>query len=217
MSNRVVMVGGSLLSFVDGFSPQEQQDIMDSLALAQYSADKNVKPNSPLTDWFDLFCDSLLDVGWEVDEEVLSLGPKKEGVFFSLEEAVLAGLTHVEQASLYAALKHSIEALKLDEASQEMFESRNRKHLMSHYQFVPCEPRNEFGSYMFVSGMRVTTHFELDNIFFNNKKIKTDAALDVQTASGGFYLKTEAYDPYRETVLQKLSEIGDDFFRNLKH
>ena len=38
MSNRVVMVGGSLLSFVDGFSPQEQQDIMNSLALAQYSA-----------------------------------------------------------------------------------------------------------------------------------------------------------------------------------
>lgn len=217
MSNRVVMVGGSLLSFVDGFSPREQQDIMDSLALAQYSADKNVKPDSPLTDWFDFFCDSLLDVGWEVDEEVLSLGPKKEDVFFSLEEAVLEDLKNVKQASLRAALKHSIEMLRLDEASQEMFESRNRKHLMTHYQFVPCEPRNELGSYMFVSGMRVTTHFELDNIFFNNKKIKTDAALDVQTASGGFYLKTEDYDPYRETVLQKLSEIGDDFFRNLKH
>lgn len=216
MSNRVVMVGGSLLSFVDGFSPREQQDIMDSLALAQYSADKNVNPDSTLADWFDFFCESLFDVGWLFDAEGMSLVPR-EGVCFSLEEAALEGLKKVEQASLYAALKHSIEALKLDEASQEMFESRNRKHLMSHYQFVPCEPRNEFGSYMFVSGMRVTTRFELDNIFFNNKKIKTDAALDVQTASAGFYLKTEDYDPYRETVLQKLSEIGDDFFRNLKH
>ena len=216
MSNRVVMVGGSLLSFVDGFSAQEQQDIMDSLALAQYSADKNVKPNSPLTDWFDLFCDSLLDVGWEVDEDVLPHAPKA-GIFYSLEEAVLDDLKHVKQASLRAALKHSIEMLRLDKASQEIFESRNRKNSMAHYQFVPCEPRNELGSFIFISGMRVTTRLELDNIFFNNEKIQTDAALDVQTASGGFYLKTEDYDPYRETVLQKLSEIGDDFFRNLKH
>ena len=51
MSNRVVMVGGSLLSFVDGFSPQEQQDIMDSLALAQYSADKSLKNDKLLVDW----------------------------------------------------------------------------------------------------------------------------------------------------------------------
>lgn len=82
MSNRVVMVGGSLLSFVDGFSPQEQQDIMNSLALAQYSADKSLKNDKLLVDWFDLFTESLMAVGWEVDEDMRS-GWAETGIFIA--------------------------------------------------------------------------------------------------------------------------------------
>lgn len=63
MRGNIVMVGGSLLSFVDGFSLQERQDIMNSLALAQYSADKSLKNDKLLVDWFDLFTESLMAVG----------------------------------------------------------------------------------------------------------------------------------------------------------
>ncbi|MBS5838856.1 MULTISPECIES: hypothetical protein [Pseudomonas] len=215
MSSNIVMVGGSLLSFVDGFSFQERQDIMNSLALAQYSADKSLKNDKLLVDWFDLFTESLMAVGWEVDEDMRS-GWAETGIFYSLEEAVLDGLKHVNQASLRASLQHSIEMLKLDKVSQDIFESRNRNGAMAHYQFVPCEHRKALGSYMFVSGMKVKSRVNLDNIFFDGKKIKADDALDVQTACSGFYLKTENYNPHRDVVLQKMSEIGDDFFKNLK-
>ena len=189
MSSNIVMVGGSLLSFVDGFSFQERQDIMNSLALAQYSADKHLESDALLVDWFDLFSESLMAVGWEVDEDMRSEWPDT-GVFYSLEEAVLDGLKYVNQASLRAALQHSIEMLKLDKVSQDIFESRNRNGSMAHYQFVPCEHRKALGSYMFVSGMKVKSRVNLDNIFINGKKINTYYSLYVQTACSGFYLKT---------------------------
>ena len=217
MSSRSIIAGGSVVSFVDGIAAEDQSDIMNSIGYAQLMADRHCDRRKQLADWFEVFTDVLMDVGWEVDEEVMDADVPVQSAYDSLEEAALLNLQGLKQASLRKVVRDSIEALRLDSIAQEIFEGRSRSGRIAYYQFVPCESRKESGNYIYVSGLRVSSRFNVKNILFNGRTLRETDVLDTQLIWAGFYLKREHYDSHRANTVKELASVRENFFRKLKH
>ncbi|KQB55356.1 hypothetical protein AQS70_18875 [Pseudomonas endophytica] len=217
MSNRTLIAGNSLVSFAPGLEARDQEDIANSIALAELCADKRFNRFRQIKDWYEAFLDKLIDVGWEMDHELLDAEIPEKKVFFDLEEAVLHHLQGIKQASLRKVLKESIEALRLDSVAQNIFETRNREGTFAYYQFVPCETRHELGSYIYLTAMQVTTRLDVENILFEGRTIRKTDALDVGIGWSAFYLDRKDYDRFRDDVLSQLEDLRADFFRLLRH
>ena len=217
MSSRAIIAGGSVVSFVDSIADQDQSDILNSIGYAQLMADRYCDRVKQLADWFEVFTNVLMDVGWEVDEEIMDADVVVQGAYDSLEEAALLNLQGLKQASLKKGIRESIEALRLDSIAQQIFEGHSRSGNIAYYQFVPCEPRKELGNYIYVSGLRVTSRRNVKNILFNGRVLRETDVLDTQLIWAGFYLKREHYDSHRANTVKELASVRENFFRKLKH
>lgn len=216
MSSRALLAGSSVVAFVPGVEPQDQIDIMNSLALAQLSADKRFNRVHQVKGWFEAFVNTLVDVGWQPDDEMLEAEIPHKVVFSDLEEAALHNLQGVKQASLRTVIKASIEALRLNSVAQDIFERRSRSGAVAYYQFVPCESR-QAGNYIYVSGMQVTSRRDVKNILFDGRVIRKTDVLDVGLGWSAFYLVSKDYDRHRDDVLKQLAGLQENFFRLLSH
>ncbi|MFP3516043.1 hypothetical protein SB766_07570 [Pseudomonas sp. SIMBA_077] len=217
MSNRTIIAGNSLVSFAPGIEARDQEDIANSIALAELCANKQFNRLHQIQDWYEAFLDKLIEVGWEMDHELLDAEIPEKNVFFDLEEAALHHLQGIKQASLRKVLKASIEALRLDSVAQNIFETRNRAGKLAYYQFVPCETRHELGSYIFLTAMQVTTRLDVENILFEGRTVRKTDALDLGIGWSAFYLDRKDYDRFRDDVLSQLADLQADFFRLLRH
>lgn len=216
MSSRAIITGASVVSFVDGIAAQDQSDIMNSIGYAQLMADRYCDRVQQLADWFEVFTNVLMDVGWEEDEEILNADVVTQEVYDSLEEAALLNLQGLKQRALKKGIRESIEALRLDAIAQQIFEGHSRSGHIAYYQFVPCESRKESGNYIYVSGLRVTSRRNVKNILFNGRVLRETDILDTQLIWAGFYLKRERYDRHRANTLKQLANVREGFFRMLK-
>lgn len=217
MSSQAVMAGSSVVSFVPGVEPQDQIDIMNSLALAQLSADKRFNRAHQVKGWFGAFVNTLAKTGWIPDDEILDAEVPHKQVYSDLEEAALLNLQGIKQASLRKVVKASIESLRLDTVAQDLFETRSRNGAVAYYQFAPCESRQASGNYIYLSGMQVTTRRDVRNILFDGRTIRKTDVLDVGLGWSAFYLVRKDYDRYRDDVLKQLAGLQDNFFRLLSH
>lgn len=217
MSSQAVIAGSSVVSFVPGVEAQDQKDIINSLALAQLSADKRFNRVNQMQAWFEVFISKLVEIGWVPDEEMLGVEVPHKQVYFDLEEAALHNLQGIKQASLRKVVKASIESLRLDTVAQDIFETRSRSGAVAYYQFVPCESRQALGNYIYVSGMQVTSRRDVRNILFDGRIIRKTDVLDVGLGWSAFYLDRKDYDRYRDGVLKQLSGLQDSFFKLLSH
>ena len=217
MSNRAVIAGSSVVSFVPGVEAQDQTDIMNSIALAQLTADKRFHRVQQMQAWFEAFVNTLVEVGWAPDDEMLDATVPHKRVYDDLEEAALHNLQGIKHASLRRSVKASIEVLRLNTVAQDIFESRSRSGAVAYYQFVPCEFRQALGNYIYVSGMHITSRRDVKNILFDGRTIRKTDVLDVGLGWSAFYLVRKDYDRYRDDVLKQLAGLQDNFFRLLSH
>lgn len=213
MSSRAAVVGGSVVAFASGFTPQEQDDIMNSVCFAQLRAHEKIhRPTFPI-EWFYAFVDALYSMGWALDDELQPVSNSSENKRSSLEEETLKELSRVNSPGLVALVRRSVSALKLNAFADSILGKYAVCGKLSHFQFVPCERRGDEGSYLYVFILHLVSESNERPTFFGARR--GAQKLRVTTSRMGLYLQHAEYAQHRVAIADHLAELGADYITNL--
>ncbi|MGQ0698816.1 MAG: N-acetylmuramoyl-L-alanine amidase [Panacagrimonas sp.] len=109
---------GSLLSFVDGVSAQEKDDVLYSAQLAQRGASGAFDRFTQTQAWYGKYIEILGNLGWASEQFAFSLFNQGDGEF-RMDAAALAIITAIATQNQLGVLKASVDALsKLKEGDE---------------------------------------------------------------------------------------------------
>lgn len=213
MSSRAAVVGGSVVAFASGFTPQEQDDIMNSVRFAQLRAQEKVNPSTFPIEWFYAFVDALYSMGWALDDELQPVSNSSENKRSSLEEETLRELSRVNSPGLISVVKRSVSALKLNAFADSILGKYAASGKLSHFQFVPCERRGDKGSYLYVFMLHLVSESSARPTFFGARR--GAQKLRVTTSRMGLYLQHAEYAQHRVGIAEHLIDLGGDYITDL--
>ena len=101
---------GSLLSFVEGVSEQEKNDVLYSVQLAQRGASGSFDRFTQTQAWYGKYVEILQNLGWNADQWAFGHFDQAEGDF-RMDQAALAIITAIATQNQLAVLQQSVAAL----------------------------------------------------------------------------------------------------------
>jgi hypothetical protein len=101
---------GSLLSFVDGVSEQEKNDVLYSVQLAQRAASGTFDRFTQTQAWYGKYVEILENLGWAVEQFAFSRLDHAEGEF-RMDQAALAIIGAIATQNQLAVLQQGLDAL----------------------------------------------------------------------------------------------------------
>lgn len=135
-SQAAYVVGGSIISFVEGVDSQSTQDVVNSTLLAQLAADKKVDRYKQQMDWYNFYIDVISKLGWQRERpEFNPFHP--EGNPFSLEDVLTEIGGSLLNSEGEAILKKTIQTIKsLEQGNQNvrLFETSSHSQQNSNFQ-----------------------------------------------------------------------------------
>lgn len=127
------VVGSSIVSFSEGLSPQDREDIYLSNLYAQL-ATRSAYEDGLVGNWFDYYKNKLRFLGWDtarsVTPEQVGRGQMADSVSRQISDSV--GDRFSRPASLALA------ALKRNSTALETFEGTSLLHERGIFQMIPC-------------------------------------------------------------------------------
>lgn len=214
VTSRAAVVGASVVAFADGFTVQEQDDVLNSLSFAQAKASEAYNRLKQPVQWLNEFGMSLIHLDWVADAEVFNAVVPNKKYYLSLEQAALEHLTVLKSPALVSVITRALQAMRLDTFAKGLLESHSGSGQLSSVQYVPCERRGGKDSYMYVSFLHATA-ITRDKKPVHNAQQRV-WALDVLSGGIGFYLQHEAYAQHRERVLKHLEDRQVSSAQNIK-
>ena len=131
-------------SFSENVSNQAQEDVLNSMLLAQRAATKAFPDDSQVADWYTMYFDVLERIGWLVtNKDVNSLGEETHG--FELDKAIFSLLKDFLTGQQINILMKSLEALKSlgdDDKRLVAFERNTVNHNRGNFQLGLAEETN---------------------------------------------------------------------------
>ncbi len=214
MTSRAAVLGSSVVAFADGFTAQEQEDVLSSLSFSQAKASDTYDRFKQPEQWLNEFGMSLIHLDWVADTEVFNAVVPNKKYYLSLEQAALEHLTVLKSPALVSVITRALQAMRLDTFAKGLLESHSGSGQLSSVQYVPCERRGGKDSYMYVSFLHATA-ITRDKKPVHNAQQRV-WALDVLSGGIGFYLQHEAYAQHRERVLKHLEDSQVSSAQNIK-
>jgi hypothetical protein len=101
---------GSVLSFVDGVSEQEKNDVLYSVQLAQRGASGAYDRFTQTQSWYRQYIEILENLGWASEQLAFSRFDQSEGEF-RMDQAALAIITAIATQNQLAVLHEAVSAL----------------------------------------------------------------------------------------------------------
>jgi len=101
---------GSLLSFVDGVSAQDKDDILYSVQLAQRGASGGYDRFTQTQSWYQKYIEILENLGWAGEQFAFSHFAQSEGEF-RMDKEALAIISAIATQNQLAILQESVKAL----------------------------------------------------------------------------------------------------------
>ncbi len=113
LKNQAIVAGSDIVSFVKGVSLERRQDIVNSAFLAQLVANKKVQNRNNIFEWYDVYFDALINLGWVVQEKGFA-SYEKEAEGLEAHEAILSVASVLLGAAptALAIVKSTIDAMK---------------------------------------------------------------------------------------------------------
>ncbi|AMZ72839.1 MULTISPECIES: hypothetical protein [Pseudomonas] len=131
------VVGASLVSFGQGLSPQDREDICLSNLYAQL-ATRSAYQDGLVGSWFNYYRNTLRYLGWD-SARPLRPGQAGEG---SMAESVARQISQSFDERFARSATDSIGALKRHPNALEAFERASLQHDSAFFQVVPCLPKS---------------------------------------------------------------------------
>jgi hypothetical protein len=109
-AERAAVDVGSVLSFVEGVSAQEMQDVLYSVQIAQRGASGAFDRFTQTRAWYEKYLEVLENLGWTSEQFAFTSYDQREGEF-RMDQAALKIITAIASQNQLAVLNSSIEAL----------------------------------------------------------------------------------------------------------
>ena len=102
---------GSVLSFVDGLTAEEREDVLYSVQLAHRSATNDHDPFLESQSWYRRYVEILQMLGWTAEQHAFAAYDQSEGEL-RMDKAALALITAIATQNQLAVLTEAIRALE---------------------------------------------------------------------------------------------------------
>jgi hypothetical protein len=206
---------GSLVSFVDGVSPTEKDDVLYGIQLAQRGAsgefDRFTQPRA----WYGKYVEILENLGWAVDQFAFSTFDQAEGEF-RMDQAALAIVAAIATQNQLAVLEQSIKALsklKEDDGTIRLLDFHSSLEGSGNFQ-VGAVQRSENGALSMALG---AFHFRSADerrrfLFFRwgSQQVNFWTAAQRMTLNADFFARQ------REGVVARLQEDAARYISEIK-
>lgn len=135
---------GSVLSFVDGLSAQEKDDVLFSVQLAQRGASGRYDRFTETRAWYQKYLEILENLGWAVDQMAFTHHDQSEGEF-RMDKAALAVLAAIATQSQLTVLNEAITALgnlEDEDGSLRLFNFQSSQEGSGNFQLGAVQKAN---------------------------------------------------------------------------
>jgi hypothetical protein len=205
---------GSLVSFVGGVNPQERDDVLFSVQLAQRGASGAFDRFTQTQSWYGIYVEILETLGWTVEQLAFARYEKDQGELRmdkAALELIMAIATQNQLTILTQAVK-ALEALAEDDDTIELFDFHTTAKVSGNFQLGAVQKASNDALAMVLGAF----HFKATDarrrfLFFSWGA----QALDFWTAAQKMTLNTTLYARHRDSVQRKLGENADDYIAEL--
>jgi len=201
-----------LNTFSENISDQIQEDILNSLLLAQRAASKAFPENNQIYDWYHMYFDVLKRLGWLISQKDFTTYEEKSTAF-ELDKAILSLLQDLLTGQQIKILMQSLDLIKsLGENDRRLqaFANNTQGHQRKNFQLGLAEETN--GNIAVLgSGFILESEKKMSKILFVkfNKEL-----INMKFCFYKAELVSSQYENYRELVKQKLGNT-EEFITSL--
>lgn len=200
---------GSLTCFVEGVSPQNKSDVLNSTLLAQLAADKKYNRETDVMNWYKYYSEILSNVGWVVSgynwEE-----KKASSMSFTMDKAVLeiaaAALTGPEGAVVAATLS-ALKNLPEKDNRLVLFNHASSSDKAGNFQISTCVEENGTVAMRTMAFYYNSSTSNTDVLFFSYNSASTELTQSTQDQA----LNSDVYASVRSTIITKLGNNAKNF------
>lgn len=136
-TTRAAVVGASLVSFDQGLSPQDREDLCLSNLYAQL-ATRSAYQDGLVGSWFSYYRNTLRYLGWDSARPLMP-GQAGEG---SMAESISRQLSQSFDERFARPATESIGALERNPKALEAFERASLQRDSAFFQVIPCLPKS---------------------------------------------------------------------------
>ena len=206
---------GSLLSFVDGLTPLEREDVLYSVQLAHRTASQEFDRFSQTQSWYQRYIEVLQMLGWVAEQLAFTNYDQSEGEL-RMDKAALALITAIATQNQLAVLKQAVDALEKladDNNAIRMFDFHTSADIGGNFQ-IGAVQKGQNGALSMALG---SFYFRSQDarrkfLFFSWGKNE----VNFWTAAQKMTLNTTLYAGGRDSVKRKIEKTFDAFIAELK-
>jgi hypothetical protein len=214
--NQAAVVGSEIVSFATGVPAEWRQDLMNGALLAQLVAKQQVPETGRIFEWYDVYFDTLAQLGWAVQDRGFSIFVE-EGRDFSAHEAILkvaaAALGPATTAlSLVTTTLDSLKAMDADSPWLTLFSRESRTTSAARFQLSVAERAGDQATSFTLMSFGLEARQSMTQVLFF-KTVSGQATL--RHCSGRMSVDMGLLADVRQDLKDKLSAHTRDFIRRL--
>ena len=206
---------GSLLSFVDGLTAEERDDVLYSVQLAHRNATHEFDRFAQTQAWYQRYIEVLQLLGWVAENLAFTKYDQSEGEL-RMDKAALALITAIATQNQLAVLKEAVNALeKLAEGDDtiRLFDFHTSTDIGGNFQIGAVQKADQGAISMALGSFYFRSHDARRKfLFFGWGKNE----VNFWTAAQKMTLNTTLYAKGRDAVKQKLEKTFPSFIAELK-
>jgi len=206
---------GSLLSFVEGATEEDKNDVLYSVQLAQRAASGTLDRFTETQFWYQKYTEVLQALGWASEQFSFSLFKQDEGEF-RMDQAALGIITAIASQNQLAVLKQAVDALAEladDDGPITLFDFHSSMQSSGNFQLGAVQ-RTENGAVSMAVGSFYFHAIDDRRRFlflrWGARKIQFWTAAQRMTLNKDFYARRRA------DVIAKLDADATEFIADLK-
>lgn len=206
---------GSVISFVDGLSRQEMDDVLYSVQLAQRAASGSFDRFTQAQSWYQKYVEILQNLGWANSQFAFTQFDQSEGEF-RMDKAALAMITAIATQNQLAILQQAVTALSNlaeEDGAIRLFDFHSSLQGGGNFQLGAVQ-RSQNGALSMALGAFYFRSLDERRRFlffkWGSREVHFWTAAQRMTLNADFYARR------RKDVLAKLDADADQFISGLQ-
>lgn len=211
----VVVNANALLSFVDGVTPQERDDVLFSVQFASRAATAKFDRFTQTRSWYQQYVEVLENLGWAAEQFAFARYEQEEGEL-RMDKAALAVVTAIATQNQLLMLQESIKALEKlaeDDGAIRLFDFQTTVDVSGNFQIGAVQRGNGGALALALGAFYFRSRDARRRFLFFSWGAQQ---INFWTAAQKLTLNAELYAPLRERVRHRLGAEALEFIEQIE-
>ena len=214
--NQAMVVGSDIMSFVQGVTTEQREDIVNSSLIAQLAAKKRVSDPSQIYDWYNVYFEVLSQIGWVIQDQGFSTY-SETSAGFDAHEAILKVATALlgPGATALTMVMTTLEALKTmssDSPWMTLFNRESQSANTARFQVTLAEQVKDNQFLVSLMAFGLEANKTLTQVLFF-KLTSSEASL--KHYSGKVTIDTHILSTIRQDIKDRIAAFSREYVKQL--